>query len=227
MSEFFESPVGKALLFGVPLLSFSFIAFQPAALQLYFTTVGAWALVQAYVVNNHSFRKTMGLAILDPAVNKKDGMDLALLEKKSKSLAALEKRLAEETRYAAEERRAKSQPAQSDQNLSSIDRWLNQGKKTFQDFTADAGKKMRSFSGQATENADGSGPAPPRLTDTERQLAQEYEEERQALDAYARSERNEARRRAHQQALETERKKAQAAWAKQKQAASNKRKPRK
>lgn len=223
MSEFFESSVGKGLLIGVPILSFSFIAFQPAALQLYFATVGAWALVQAYVVNNPSFRNRMGLAIPDPSVKKND-VDMSLLEKKSKSLALLEKRLAEETRYAAEERRAKSQSGQSDQNLSSIDRWLNQGKKTFQNFATDAGKKMRSFSGQST---DGPDPAPPRLTDTERKLAEEYEEERQALDAYAREERNEARRRAHQRALEAERKKAQAAWEKQKHATSNKRKPRK
>lgn len=208
--ELFQSSAGKGILIGFPLLSFAFIAFQPAALQLYFLTTGAWAFAQAHVVNNTTFRKTMGLTISDAKLRKKDDSNMKLLEKKSKSLAALHERLAYEQRYAAEMRKPKPQShaGQADQNLSSIDRWVNKGKKAFEDFTADAGEKMRSFSGQSTKNADGSDPEPPSITDEERQRAEDYEAEMKAMDAYNREERNAARRRDHLRAVKEERRKA-------------------
>lgn len=224
MGDFFSTGPGKGMLIGLPVLSFSFIAFQPAALQLYFVTTGAWAVLQAHVLNNTSFRQRMGLAISDPALKNKGGLNMKLLENKSKNLADLHKRLADESRYVAEMGR---QPAQSDQNLSSIDRWVNKSKKTFENIAADAGQKMRNFSGQSTKNADGSDAAAPRLTDAERQRAEGYEKERQSMDAFARAERNEARRRAHLQALAAERQKAKAYWQKQQEAAVNEQKQRK
>lgn len=213
--DFMNSPAGKGILIGLPLLSFCFMAFQPAALQLYFTSTGAWALGQSYLTHNDSFRRQMGLAIPQRSVSN----TFEDPGNPSKGLELLEKRLAEEQRYYAELQKAKARPQESPREISAIDRWVNKGKKTFEEMTADAGNKMKEMQGKPTKNPDGSDVAAPRLTDAERKKAEQYEAERQSLDAYAREERNEARRKAHMQALAAERRKAQTSWQRQQEAA--------
>lgn len=213
--DFMTTPAGKAILIGLPVLSFCFMAFQPAALQLYFTSTGAWALGQSYLTHNESFRKRMGLAIPQRGVSSA----FSDPDNPSKGLELLERRLADEQRYYTELQKTKTQPQDSPQEISAIDRWMNKGKKTFEEMTADAGKKMKEMQGKPTKNPDGSDVATPRLTDAERKKAEQYEAERQSLDAYAREERNEARRKAHMQALAAERRKAQTSWQRQQEAA--------
>lgn len=215
LMDFMNTPAGKGILIGLPVLSFCFMAFQPAALQLYFSATGAWALGQSYLTHSNSFRKWMGMAIPQRAV--KD--TFADPDHPSKGLELLEKRLAAEQRYYAELQKAKEQPQDSPAKISAIDRWMNKGKKTFESMTADASKKVQEMQGKPTKNPDGSDVAPPRLTDAERRKAEQYEAERQSLDAYAREERNEARRKAHMQALAAERRKAQTSWQRQQEAA--------
>lgn len=213
--DFMNTPAGKGILIGLPALSFCFMAFQPAALQLYFASTGAWALGQSYLTHNESFRKWAGLAI--PQRGTRDTFSTP--DNPSKGLELLEKRLADERRYFAELQKAKEQPQDAPQKISAIDRWVNKGKKSFENMTADASKKMQEMQGKPTKNPDGSDVAPPRLTDAERKKAEQYEAERQSLEAYAREERNEARRRAHMQALAAERRKAQTSWQRQQEAA--------
>lgn len=213
--DFMTSPAGKTILIGLPVLSFGFMASQPAALQLYFVSTGAWALAQSYVTNNNAFRKWMGLAIPERGVSSSP-LDP---DYPSSGLELLERRLAAEQRRYAELQKAKSEPQDSPENISAIDRLMNKGKKTFESMAADAGKKMREMQGKPTKNPDGSDVAPPRLTEAERRQAEQYEAERQSLDAYAREERNEARRRAHLRALEAEKRKAQTSWQRQQEAA--------
>lgn len=218
--DFMTTPAGKAILIGLPALSFCFMAFQPAALQLYFASTGAWGLGQSYLMHNEGFRKWMGMAL--PKRQAATGLDSS----SSKGLELLQKRLAAERRHFEELQKAKTQPQQSTENISTIDRWVNKGKETLGTVTADAAQKMREMQGKPTKNADGSDVTPPRLTDAERKRAEQYEFEKESMDAYAREERNEARRKAHLRALEAERLKAKSSWQRQQEAAVSQQKRR-
>lgn len=161
---------------------------MPAALQLYFLSSAAWALGQSYVVHNDSFRRWAGLTIFKKPVDP-SGPDSG----GSKSLQALQKRIAEEQQKYADIVAGKNHPEQSSGNISAIDRFVNQGKKAFGDMASTASEKMKEMQGEQTKNADGSKKAPPRLSDKERQRAIRYENERDGLDNYAREQRNQRR----------------------------------
>lgn len=215
--DFMTGSAGKTVLVALPTVSFGFMAFQPAALQLYFAATGAWALAQSYLINNVAFRKALGMTIISDRVT-------TTLDVKSPStgLALLERRLADEQRHFAELRKAKTQGQKAPAGkISFIDRWMNRSKKSLDNITTDASDKIRNWQGKSTTNADGSPARTSRLTDAERKAAEEYENERKTMDIYTREERNHARRQAHMQALKTERAKAKSAWQKQQEAAVN------
>lgn len=193
---------------GLPLMTVLFMSFQPAALQLYFATTGVWAFGQAYLLNNRSFREKLGLTLHQRQLESTGGMD----PKEREGFREFQQRLAAEKRYYADLKAGKVKSGQSNDKVSALDRWINQGKTAFGDMAADAGDKLREMQGQNTKNADGSKMAPPRLSDHERKQAEQYEMEREGADHYLREERNQARMKYH----EEQRRKAKDSWQKQK-----------
>lgn len=209
---------GKLILYVFPAFSFLFMAWQPAALQLYFVTTGLFALVQSSVLHKPWFRNYFNMAI--PIVGPTGS---AAERGPSTALEQLQKRIAEEKRLLAESQKPRQQKEapKSYTNLSAIDKFLDQSKKGLSNWQAEASQSIKSMKGEPTTNPDGSPIGPPRMSDAQRKKAEEYERERQSTDAWAREERNEARRQAHKKALAAEREKAKASWQRQREAAVN------
>lgn len=194
--DILNTSAGKAMLLGLPALSFTFMAFQPGALQLYFLSTGLLGLAQAYVINNAKFRNAMGMAI---PIRRQAPQDLSNLEQLQARLAELQ---------ANPEKAKQPEPAQ-DSNISTIDRvqknitsWSEKAKQEVTD-------KWSEVRGTQTKNADGSRAAKPRLTEDDRRAAERYEKEARAREAALREERNHARRSSHMRTLANERQKAQ------------------
>ncbi|KAJ5665263.1 uncharacterized protein N7477_007711 [Penicillium maclennaniae] len=211
---------GKAILYVLPAFSFVFMVWQPAALQLYFVTTGIFALAQSSVLHKRWFRETFNLTI--PVVTPSGPVSSS--RGPSTALTRLQERIAEEKRLLAESQNPprKDEAPKSYTNVSAIDQFLDKSKKGLSNWQTEASKSIQSMKGQPTTNRDGSPIEPPRITEAQRRKAEEYERERQAADAFAREERNEARRQAHMKALAAEREKAKASWQKQREAVVNK-----
>lgn len=196
--DILNTSAGKAMLIGLPALSFTFMAFQPGALQLYFLSTGLLGLAQAYIINNANFRKAMGMAI---PIKRQATQDMSNLEQ-------LQARLAEIQANPEKFKQARAQ-ATDDSNISKIDQvqknitsWSEKAKREVTD-------KWSEVRGKATKNADGSPAAQPRLSDEDRRAADRYEQEAKAREAALREERNHARRSSHMRTLAAERQKAQ------------------
>ncbi|KAJ5134463.1 hypothetical protein N7526_005828 [Penicillium atrosanguineum] len=209
---------GKAILYVFPAFSFLFMAWQPAALQLYFVTTGIFALAQSSVLHERWFRNMFNLTIPTIAPT-----GPASKRGPSTALTRLQDRIAEEKRLLAESQNPtqKDEAPKSYTNVSSIDQFLDKSKKGLSNWQTEASKSIKSMKGQPTTNRDGSPIEPPRMSEAQHRKAEEYERERQSADAFAREERNEARRQAHLKALAAEREKAKASWQKQREAAVN------
>lgn len=211
--EFLSSSAGKTLMVALPTISFTFMAFMPSALQLYFVATGFFALVQAYLVNSTAFRNMLGMTIA-----RRYAIDTSAEETQS-HLARLQSRVNARMKPSESEAQ-KDTPLPSKQNVSKIDKLMGGVGKHFRQSGTDISQKLTEMSGKGpATNADGSPAAPPRLTAAERKKAEEYEQEQQSLDDYRRSERNHARRSAQMRALRVERQKASAAFQRQQEAA--------
>ncbi|GLI74956.1 hypothetical protein PoHVEF18_003206 [Penicillium ochrochloron] len=193
--DILNTSAGKAMLIGLPAISFTFMAFQPGALQLYFLSTGVLGLAQAYIINNANFRNAMGMAI---PIRRQAPQDMSNLEQLQTRLAELQTN---------PEKFKKAEPTNS--NISTIDRvqksissWSEKAKQEVTD-------KWSEVRGNSTKNADGSRAAGPRLSTDDRQSAERYEKEARAREAALREERNHARRSAHMRTLASERQKAQ------------------
>lgn len=217
MMDFMKGP-GQMILYVLPGFSFLFMAFQPAALQLYFASTGIFAFFQSTIMHNPWVRNFFHMTM--PT----GGSSAPTFDRtQSAGVARLQMRIAEEKRRAAEIKKQPQEeaPPASITKVSSIDQWIQGKKKGFSQWSEDASKSMNKVLGKSTTNADGTPVAGPRLSDAERRKAEEYEKERKSADAFAREERNHARREAHKQALAAEREKAKASWQKQQEAAVN------
>jgi YidC/Oxa1 family membrane protein insertase len=195
--DILNTSAGKAMLIGLPAISFTFMAFQPGALQLYFLSTGLLGLGQAYIINNAKFRNAMGMAI---PIRRQAPEDMSNLEQLQARLAELQ---------ANPEKFNKQPEPTNDNNISTIDRvqrnissWSEKAKREVTD-------KWSEVRGNSTKNADGSRAAKPRLTEEDRRAAERYEKEANAREAALREERNHARRSAHMRTLAAERQKAQ------------------
>ncbi|KAJ5176808.1 uncharacterized protein N7482_002685 [Penicillium canariense] len=204
--DILNTSAGKAMLIGLPAISFTFMAFQPGALQLYFLSTGLLGLAQAHIINNPKFRNMMGMAI--PKRHEQSQADMTNLEQLQARLAELQ----------ANPEKVK-QPEPTDNNISGIDRvqknissWGEKAKQEVSD-------KWSEVRGNTTKNADGSRAAKPRLSEEDRRAAERYEQEAKSREAYEREERNHARRSAHMRALAAERQKAQDSLKRYQQAA--------
>lgn len=197
-----DGPAGKGLLYGLPILTLAFTAFMPSALQLYFVSTGIWAVGQAHIVHNPSFRRWMKMEVPQTVGD---------TEKMDDSLSQLTRRLQEEQQRRLRQAQAQYLEAEVDPSkMSAIDRWMKGGKDYFKELQAQISKGAKNVAGTGgpDTNADGSPAAAPRLTENQRKRATKEEEEQSAYEKEERQRRNEERRLAHKQALENERERA-------------------
>ena len=210
MNEFQNSSFGKAMLFGLPGISFLFMGWFPSALQLYFVATGFFALCQSHVLRNEGVRKSLGLAI----PNKQQPPSNPLTaEGASKGLRLLQEVIEAEKAKMAEHQ--KQNPSAPTPDISFIDRMINNLKESKDNIQREATDKMNEVRGETPgQNADGTPAEPPRLNEKDRKLASDYERRRKEEEDWKRDERNHARREAHMRALEAQREKARASWEK-------------
>ncbi|OGE57148.1 hypothetical protein PENARI_c002G08950 [Penicillium arizonense] len=188
-----NSSAGKALIYGLPTVSFVFMAFMPSALQLYFVVTGAWGLGQTYLINSEKFRQWMDMTM----VNKTDaGMKhLSNLTKNthSKGLRLLMERIELEK---AEREKARAQgfhlPEKDNGDrapgkVSLVDRWVANAKEAGKGMAKDIQEKLNTSPTKQTG----------RLTAEEQKRAMEYETQRSVEEKAIRDERNQARRKEH------------------------------
>ncbi|KAL1854087.1 hypothetical protein Plec18167_000003 [Paecilomyces lecythidis] len=214
MNEFTKTTLGKAMLYGLPAITFTFMAFWPSALQIYFCATGSFALCQAYLLNSPSFRKTFGLESPIPALQAGPGASPAGGDNSpSRGL-----RLIYDAIEAEKAKAAKAMEEKPAANVSIIDRAINSVKEGSSKFRSEMQEKMNELSGQGpVTNADGTPAAPPRLSQKDMKMAEDYDKRRREEEEWKREERNHARREAHLRALEAEREKARRSWLKQSQ----------
>jgi YidC/Oxa1 family membrane protein insertase len=190
-----ESSAGKAIMYGLPAISFTFMAFMPSALQLYFVATGIFGLGQTYVINSTSFRNLTGMTNF-----KKTGATKLEINSdiRSKGLRAALLRVEEEK---AAQRKAREQISQQPleggaAKISWIDSVMNKGK----DLGKNVSKEISEKFGTSTLEE--------RQLKEQKKRAGEYEGERKLEDDAKRAERNEIRRKEHLKILEKERNKA-------------------
>lgn len=224
MNEMQKTSFGKAMLYGLPAMSFCFVAFFPSALQLYFASTGLFALAQSNLLRNDSFRKWANIALPDrslPSENPFAGLDRST---QSRGLRMLQEAVQAETAKLHEQSKQRNSSSSSlaqaqsgsdavQQQISFIDRMINSFKENKDNFQREASDKMKELKGDAPEtNADGSAAEKPRLSEKDLKLAADYERRRKEEDEWKREERNHARREAHMKVLEAQRRKARASW---------------
>ena len=198
MNQMKDSAFKNIFLYGMPAISFLFMANFPGALQLYFMTTSVFALGQTYLLSSSTFRRMAGITIVDPNVpkpdeqQKNDDHGLRLINEGPDK---------EAVQKAAEEAER--------ERLSLIDRTIGQVKETGSKLKDEMQKKVEEYRGSGpTKNADGTVSAGPRLSEKDRKLAEDYERRRAEEEAWKREERNHARREAHMRAMELQRQKA-------------------
>ncbi|PWY79609.1 hypothetical protein BO70DRAFT_316248 [Aspergillus heteromorphus CBS 117.55] len=195
-----KTTFGSAVLYGLPAISFAFMAFFPSALQLYFVSTGLFGLLQAYLVHSPAFRSWAKIAQNQP-----------IEVDASKQAEAI--RMLTDQMEAERARLQEQQTTQSRLQLSLIDRFLNNAKTAKTNLVKETTEKINEIRGAGpAKNADGSFAEPPRLSEKDRKLADDYEKRRREEEEWKREERNHSRRRAHQQAMEQQREKARSAF---------------
>ena len=148
--DILQTSAGKAMLLGLPAVSFAFMAFQPGALQLYFLSTGVLGLLQAYIINNSAFRSAMGMAIPRRA---QAPQDLSNLEQLQARLAELQQN---------PEKFKQQEAAVPESNVSAIDRVQKNISSWSSKARQEVSEKWSEVKGNATKNADGSIAAKPR-----------------------------------------------------------------
>ncbi|PYI12210.1 hypothetical protein BO78DRAFT_466108 [Aspergillus sclerotiicarbonarius CBS 121057] len=203
MSQLGNSSLKNAIFYGLPMISLIFMTTFPAALQLYFVTTGAFALGQAHLIASPSFRKRFGITQVDPNVPNYD-----LTGELQKGLGL---RMVNEDSIQEAAKRAAAAEAARRQKMSFIDRTVGDVKQSGLKMKQEMQEKIDEYRGTGpATNADGSVAEPPRLSEKDRKLADDYERRRKEEEDWKREERNHARREAHLRAMAQERQKAQA-----------------
>lgn len=190
MNELFSGSMGKSILIAFPTISFTFMAFMPAALQLYFVSTGIWGVAQAHFMNNHSVRRFLNMEIQKTTAATKEADD---------SLARLMRQLQEDRQQRLSKATEQYKETVDPNSMSVIDRWMKQGKDHMEDVKKNAQEKWKETKGGSATNADGSPAAEPRLTEAQRKAALKQEEAQGAYEAEERERRNAERRQAFQQ----------------------------
>ncbi|EEP79021.1 predicted protein [Uncinocarpus reesii 1704] len=164
-----NSPLGKFMLVGMPLISTVAMLFWPAVLQLYFASTGILALVQSYLTTSPGFRK---FARLEP---------LPKPEPQDPNTTGIPSRIRVIPTTARAVPDAQQEPEQQvypAQKISVIDRALDNVKTGVRDMQKQVKEKMDEMSGNKEEtNPDGT-PKVSRLSKQELENAAAYEKRR-------------------------------------------------
>ncbi|KAL4894562.1 60Kd inner membrane protein-domain-containing protein [Aspergillus ambiguus] len=203
-----NSSLGKMFLYGMPAMTFAFMSFFPSALQLYFLATGLFALGQSYMLASPGFRKFANIAIPQKAGAPAPGGGVSS-EDQQKQL-----RMIVEAMEQQQKNPSAAQGKTPDANtVSFIDRFLDSVKQSTDKTRKEVSEKMDELRGNGPQkNADGTLAAPPRLSESDRKLADAYEKRRREEEDWKREERNHARRQAHMRTLEAERERARSSY---------------
>ncbi|KAL1970832.1 hypothetical protein VTN77DRAFT_2666 [Rasamsonia byssochlamydoides] len=201
LNQFQGTALGRMMLYGLPALSFCFMAFFPSSLQLYFVTTGLFSLGQTSLLNSPGFRRWAGIAPLA-----RDRQATAEGAEGSRRLRLIEDYVQAEATQATKEHAA------TKNQVSFIDRIVDSVKENLSGAKRELTDKVNRYSRQAPMGANGSPALPPRLSQRDLKTAEEYQKRRQAEEEYKREERNHARREAYLRFLEAEKEKAGRAW---------------
>lgn len=177
MNEMMQSSLGRAMLYGFPMLSMVFISFQPAALQLYFAASGLLALIQGQLINTPSTRAMLGMVPIPPPPSPQELHESRLRLRMIKDQT--DKALAEIRQKVNTEMQAG--PAKEG-NSNMIQKMMATARKEASNWKTEMGEKIDEMKGKPT--GDGSHTVKPRLTDEQKKDAQAYkvmrdEEDRQ------------------------------------------------
>ncbi|KAL4788481.1 60Kd inner membrane protein-domain-containing protein [Aspergillus varians] len=202
-----QAQMRKLMMYGMPALQLIFLAFFPAALQMYFLTTGLFGLSQAYMLSSTTIRNAVGIALPQKQIPGEStapgGAD------PSRALRLLTEAMEREKAKLSEAQKASG----SEQDLSFIDRAINNIKESKNQIAKEANEKIQEMSGKGPKtNPDGSLAEPPRLSEKDRKLAEDYEKRRKEEEEWKREERNHARREAHLKTLERQREQAKMAF---------------
>ncbi|KAJ5322603.1 hypothetical protein N7452_010892 [Penicillium brevicompactum] len=194
-----DSSTGKSIMYGLPAVSFAFMAFMPSALQLYFVASGLFGLTQTHLINSPKFRTWAGLTIPKKVVA--NGPSESVKNIQSKALRVTLERIEKEkaAKKKAEEQRLLKLQGEP-QQVSFIDRILANGKDLGKNMSKEIGEKFGTSSFEEREIKE------------QKRRAGEYEQERRDEDEALRAKRNEARRLEHLKILENEKNKASQSW---------------
>ncbi|KAL4927766.1 membrane insertase OXA1 [Aspergillus undulatus] len=204
--------VRKALMYGLPFFQFIFFGFMPAALQLYFLTTTIFALGQTYALSSNAFRKMVGIETIirfnQTPASTSGGPDA------SRALRMITEAMERENAKIKEATKNVPGAGTGDgQQISFIDRAINNIKDTGKSISKEAQEKMQEMSGKGpAKNADGTLAEPPRLSEKDRKLAESYEKRRKEEEEWKREERNHARRGAYMKQMEQQREKAKSSF---------------
>ncbi|KAL4913109.1 60Kd inner membrane protein-domain-containing protein [Aspergillus aurantiobrunneus] len=203
-----QEKMRKFMMFGLPTFQFLFLVFFPAAVQMYFLSTGLFGLTQAYLLSSNTFRNAAGITIPQKQnlvqSPSSGGVDTG------RTLRLLTEAIEREKVNVNEANKAAA--TNNEQTLSFIDRAINSIKESKNELAKETTQKVQEMSGRGPKkNPDGTLAEPPRLSDKDRKLAEDYEKRRKEEEEWKREERNHARREAHLKALENQREKAKKA----------------
>ncbi|OKL64049.1 hypothetical protein UA08_00370 [Talaromyces atroroseus] len=186
--------LGRSFTMGLPAISLLFIMWQPAALQLYFATSGFFALVQAYLLNTPSTRSWLGVAPIKKVQPTADALAASGIRMISKEelIAQLRKQQQEQTGGTTSSSEI-SASSTKPENISIIDKMVNNAKKEFSSMKKEMNNKVEEFTGNNSANPDGTPRAKPRLTEAEQADANSYKSVREIDDARIMAEDNRRR----------------------------------
>lgn len=203
LNEMGQTAIGRFFVIGLPAISLLFIAWQPAALQLYFTASGAFSLVQGYLFNTESTRKMLGISPIyrPPAGEGKDSLRMIQQEFLSQM-----KKLNERGEFSGSPKKA--------ENVSMVDKMVNNAKKEYSTIKKEMGDKVKSFTDANADkkNHDGTPAAAPRLSVAEKQSAESYRAQREIEDAHEMAERNRRRTQEYEAFIAQQQMNAGQAW---------------
>ncbi|CAG7919294.1 unnamed protein product [Penicillium olsonii] len=195
-----DSSMGKSIMYGLPAISFTFMSFMPAALQLYFVASGVFGLTQTHIINSLAFRNWAGMTIPKKVVPA-DGPSESVKNIQSKALRVTLERIEREKAAAKKAyEQSLAQPKEEPPKVSFIDRILSQGKDMGKNVSKEIAEKFGTSSIEERELKE------------QKRRAGEYESERRNEDEALRAQRNEARRLEHMKILENEKNKASQSW---------------
>lgn len=186
-----KSPAGKMIMNILPAITFLFMNWQPAALQLYFATTAMWAVTQSTVLNNHRCRRFLNMTPF-PSMT-------VQVPPTPSSLDRLMAQVAEDNQRRKQYKKAmKEIPDSPEGKTSLLDRMLKKASNSFRDMS----QRTENFVNQEPTTLKDGSPAPkPRRSASQLKSTQKKEEREFAEAKAERLRRNEERFQAHQRNL--------------------------